>query len=70
MRLTTEMRKLTLQYDQYTGKVDELGNRVAKNDIKDGFQDANGAVGALSSGLFLATMAMDDNSKAGEILQK
>ena len=70
MRLTTEIRKLTLQQDQYLGKVDELGNRVAKNDIKDGFQDANGAVGALSSGLFLLTMGMDDNSKAGEILQK
>lgn len=70
MRLTTEIRKLTLQQDQYLGKVDELGNRVAKNDIKDGFQDANGAVGALSSGLFLLTLGMDDNSKAGEILQK
>ena len=70
VRLTTEMRKLTLQYDQYTGKVDELGNRVAKNDIKDGFMDASGAVSGLTSGLFLATMAMGENSKAGEVLQK
>mgnify|MGYP003552632692 FL=1 len=70
MRLTTEIRNLTLQQDQYLGKVDELGNRVARNDIKDGFQDANGAVGALSSGLFLLTLGMDENSKAGEIMRK
>ncbi len=70
MRLTTEIRKLTLQQDQYLGKVDELGNRVAKNDIKDGFMDASGALGALSSGMFLLTMGMDDNSKSGEIMRK
>lgn len=70
MRLTTEIRKLTLQQDLYLGKVDEMGNRVAKNDIKDGFMDANGAVGALTSGMFLLTMSMGENSKAGEIMQK
>lgn len=70
MRLTTEIRKLTLQQDQYLGKVDELGNRVAKNDIKDGFMDASGALGALSSGMFLLTMGMDENSKSGELMRK
>ena len=68
-RLTAEMRKLTLQYDQYTGKVDELGNRVAKNDIKDNFQDLQSGSIALTGGLTLLSLAVGDNSKGMQALR-
>lgn len=70
LRLTNEIRKAQFEFDKYTGKVDALGNRVAKNDIKDGFQDAAGAAQALTGGIGLLSLAMGDNSKAGETLQK
>lgn len=70
LRLTNEIRKAQFEFDKYTGKVDALGNRVAKNDIKDGFQDAASAASALTGGIGLLSLAMGDNSKAGETLQK
>ncbi len=70
MKLTSEIRKLTLQQDQYLGKVDALGQRVAKNDIKDGFQDANSAAMALSGSIGILSLVMGTDSKAGEILRK
>lgn len=70
MKLTSEIRKLTLQQDQYLGKVDALGQRVAKNDIKDGFQDANSAAMALSGSIGILSLVMGTDSKAGEVLRK
>ena len=70
LRLSNEIRKAQFEIDKYTGKVDALGNKVAKNDIKDGFQDAAGAAQALTGGIGLLSLAMGDNSKAGETLQK
>lgn len=69
MRLTAEIRKLTLQQDQYLGKVDELGNRVAKNDIKDNFSDLQSGAMALTGGLTLLSLAVGDNSKGMQALR-
>ena len=53
-----------------TGKIDELGNREARNKLKEGFSDAQQSIGAMTQSLTLLTVAFKDNENAGAIVNK
>lgn len=53
-----------------TGKIDELGNREAKNKLREGFNDAQQSAQALTQTLTLLSVAFKDNENAGAAINK
>ena len=51
------------------GKIDSMGQRVAKNSIKDNFNDMRGAAQGLSGAIGILSLGFDSQSKTGEILR-
>ena len=70
----TEMKEkiddTVVSIGQAEGAIDSAGNRIAKNKLKDGFNDAQGAAQALTGTIGLLSLAMGTDSKAGETLRK
>lgn len=62
--------KLSFSVDLAKGKIDELGNREAKNPVKEGFNDAFQSAMALTNATNLLVQLFGEESKAGAILQK
>lgn len=65
-----EAEKLSTEIQIAEGKIDSMGNKVAKNSIKDTFNDITGATQALSGALGVAMLAAGDNEEAQERLRK
>lgn len=62
--------KLRTKIQVVGGQYDELGNKIAKNSIKDQFNDIAGAAQAITGALGLAMIAAGDNEEAQEKLRK
>ena len=70
MKAREEAEKLSTEIQIAEGKIDSMGNKVAKNQIKDTFNDVTGATQALSGALGVAMLATGDNEEAQEKLRK
>ena len=68
-KLNTEIQETSFNLQVAEGKIDSMGERVAKNKMKDGFNDAQGAAQALTGAIGILSLAMGTDSKQGEILR-
>ncbi len=51
------------------GKIDSMGQKIAKNSIKDAFNDIRGAAQGLTGAIGILSLGFDSQSKTGEILR-
>ena len=55
---------------QAEGKIDSMGQKIAKNQIKDGFNDLQSSAMATTAAIGVLSLAIGTDSKAGETLRK
>lgn len=67
---TEQAAKLGFEVDKLSGKIDDMGNREARNPVKRGFDDAIESGAALTSVISTLSIAFAGNEKAGEGLKK
>jgi hypothetical protein len=68
--LNEELRQSQLEFDQASGKVDEFGNKEAKNPAKKAYEDAAEAAAGLTSAITLAGLAFGESENLQEVQAK
>ncbi len=68
--LNKDLQDTSFNIQVAEGKIDSMGERVAKNKMKDGFNDAMGAAQALTGAIGILSLAMGTDTKAGETMRK
>lgn len=65
-----DAEKLKGEIQQVSGQYDSMGNKVAKNPVRDSFNDMQSAAIATTAAIGVLSLSIGTDTKAGEVLRK
>ena len=68
--LKNKIDETSTSLQQAEGKIDSMGEKVAKNKIKDNFNDLQSSAMAATAAIGVLSLSMGTDTKAGEVLRK